>query len=172
MLRIEDLASIGFVRKTHGYKGHLKIQIELEEAGDLETEQLFIIIDEKPVPFFIEELSGTTDLWIVKLEDVDSEISAREFVNCRVCVLNDLLDHIPVTQSHINIIGFKVWDENLGELGIVTDYIERNFQDLIEMKYQNQVHLIPSDENIIHEIDYPNKIIRVHLPEGLLDIND
>jgi 16S rRNA processing protein RimM len=172
MLRIEDLAAIGFVRKTHGYKGHLKIQIELEAAGEIETEQLFILIDEKPVPFFIEELSGTTDLWLVKLEDVGSETEARELVNAKVCILKDLIVDLPVTAQMIDIVGYTLSDQNLGIIGVVTDYIERNIQDLIEMKVGPHKHLIPVNENIIRRIDHPHKIIFVNLPEGLLNIND
>lgn len=172
MLRIEDLAAIGYVRKTHGYKGHLKIQIELEAAGEIETEQLFIIIDEKPVPFFIEELSGTTDLWLVKLEDVDNETEARELVNAKVCILKDLIADLPVTAQMIDIVGYTMSDQNLGIIGVVTDYIERNIQDLIEIKVGPHTHLIPVDENIIQRIDHSHKIIFVNLPEGLLNIND
>lgn len=172
MLRTEDLAAIGFVRKTHGYKGHLKIQIELEEAGDLETEQLFIMIDEKPVPFFIEEMSGTVDLWIVKLEDVDSETEARSLLNAKVCIFKDELGEIPVTQGLLNIVGYEIVDAELGKLGVVSEYIERNIQDLIEMNYAGRTHLIPFDEHIIKEIDPHNKFILVHLPEGLLQINE
>jgi 16S rRNA processing protein RimM len=172
MLRIEDLAAIGFVRKTHGFKGHLKIQIELEAAGEIETEQLFILIDEKPVPFFIEELSGTTDLWLVKLQDIDSETEARDLVNAKVCILNDLIADLPVTAQMIDIVGYSISDENLGILGVVSDYIERNIQDLIEMKIGSHTHLIPVDGNIIQRIDHPHKIIFVNLPEGLLNIND
>ena len=171
MLRLQDLAYIGVVKKTHGFKGQLKISITTPEAEDLETEQLFILIDEKPVPFFIEDISGTTDVWIVKLEDCNPEAEALGLFNCKVYVLKSLLPENLVDTKAIPLIGYRINDHTLGTLGLVTDYIERPVQDLIVMEWQNNEHYIPVDKDIIHLIKHDKKEILVNLPEGLLNLN-
>lgn len=170
MLRLNDLAIIGFVRKTHGYKGHIKIQIDVPEAGEIETEQLFLLIDGKPVPFFIEEISGTTDLWLVKLEDIDADEKASELVNAKVLVFKT---ELPELESTVNtdFTGFKIIDNQLGELGLITEQIERPLQDLLLMRFNGEDHYLPLDEDLIENIDDKDRIIYMNLPDGLLSIN-
>jgi 16S rRNA processing protein RimM len=171
MLRLQDLAYIGVVKKTHGFKGQLKISINTPEAEELDTEQIFILIDEKPVPFFVEDISGTTAVWIVKLEDCNSEQEALEYFNCKVYVLKSLLPDNLIDTKAIPLIGYQVIDNELGTLGLVTDYIERPAQDLIVMNWQDEEHYIPVDKSIIQIIKHNKKEILVILPEGLLNLN-
>ena len=171
MLRLQDLAYIGVVKKTHGFKGQLKISIETPEAEELETEQLFILIDEKPVPFFIEDISGTTDVWIVKLEDIHSEAEGLPYFNCKVYVLRSLLPENLVDTKALPLLEYQIIDNTLGKLGIVTDYINRPVQDLLVMNWQDSEHYIPIDKSIIQLIKHDKREIFVNLPDGLLNLN-
>lgn len=171
MLQLSDLAPIGFIRKTHGFKGQVKISI-YPEAEDLDPDFVMLKIEGKPVPFEVEEISGLSDDWTVKLADINDDQTARLYLNCTVMVPKDLVDTPAIPRDISGIVGFRIVDEKLGPLGIITDFIPRPEQALIEMSFQNNTHLIPVHPDIIVNIDDQKKEVHTDLPEGLLSVVD
>jgi 16S rRNA processing protein RimM len=172
MLRLDDLIQIGFIKKAHGYKGQVKLQITLPAAEELETEHVFLEIEGKPVPFFIEDISGPEDQWIVMFEGVGDEEKARQIVGSKVYVASDLFPDLDRKAEVSVFIGMKVHDSNLGELGTITAIIEKTGQDLLEMEFNNKIILIPFAEELITKVDVTKKILFVNLPDGLMDLAD
>lgn len=171
MLLLSELAPIGVIRKTHGFKGEVKISI-YPEAEELEPEFLMLKIEGKPVPFKVAQISGMSDDWTVKFEDINDDQTARRYLNCTVLVPKDEIDAPDIPHDISGIIGFQIADRNLGNLGVITDFIPRQEQPLIEMQYLNQVHLIPVHPDIILQIDDQKKVVHTNLPDGLLSVLD
>jgi 16S rRNA processing protein RimM len=172
MLRLEDLVSIGYIKKAHGYKGQVRIQITLPEAEEIETEHVFLKIDGKPVPFFIVDISGPMDQWIVQLDGVKNEDAAKKLTGAQVYLEMNLFAgkdlHIPTSV----LIGMQVHDMNLGKLGLISNIIEKTGQDLLEMEFKGTSFLIPFVPELIMKVDKAKKNLLVNLPEGLLEIGD
>lgn len=167
---MDNLAYVGFIKKTHGFKGVVKITIEDNPRLLKITEPLMLLINKKPVPFFIEELSVNSGEALVKFEDINSSEQADE--------LNGLQVYIevkgkkkPAAKSISDIAGFKLMDAELGDIGIVNALIPKPGQDLMEVQYQNTTILIPLVDDFIVDVDLRKKIIYTQLPAGLIDIN-
>lgn len=173
MLQPDNVTVVGHVSKSHGFKGELKVTITHTGAEDLETEWVFLMIDQKPVPFFVEDIrfSGQSN-WILKLEDVDTETEADKLKGIEVAVSTDILPDEDPTPAQM-IMNFEVIDEQHGHLGKITDFLDHGFQQLLKIETEEgREVMIPFVDQIVLGIDPERQEIRVNLPEGLLDVNN
>ena len=74
MISEKDIVHVGRTQKPYGIRGEIIILFSRVEYAEADSEYYFLMIDGIPVPFFVEELSYTTDVSArVKFEDVDDE---------------------------------------------------------------------------------------------------
>jgi len=171
-MKLDQCFQLGMVLKPHGLKGELYISLDTDYPEDYaEMESVFLSQNGKLVPFFIERIQLKNKEALVKFEDIDSKESA---LNLRGSTL-----HLPLTQLpeltgnqfyFHEIDGFKVFDVQKGELGIVKEVFEAGHQDLIGMEYQGKEVLIPINDDVILNVNREESSIEVNLPEGLLEL--
>lgn len=166
----ENLVHVGFVLKPHGYQGNIKVSLLREEAQDIQTEWVMLIIDNKPVPFFVTEISGHRNEWMLKLEDIDSDEDAKPLQGKQVYVPAKLLPNID-QNSIASLLGYDLIDDSLGHLGSIESEFESAKQHFITINYQDQEVMIPNVSEILYHIDFNKKQVFSKIPEGLLDIN-
>jgi 16S rRNA processing protein RimM len=79
MIRLEEIAPIGVFGKTHGIKGEINLELNID--FDLEdTPYIIVDIDGIFVPFFIDEYRYKTDTTaLVLFENITSEERIRPF---------------------------------------------------------------------------------------------
>ncbi len=162
----KDFIVAGVVEKIHGTKGGLRLSIEQKIKI---KEWVFIEINNKPVPFFIESISGNDDHRIVQLQDIENPKEAQRFVG------NTIL--VPITKTSrktkkvdLDIINFLLIDETHGELGKVEDVEELPQQLIIHTTFKGKELLIPAVDEFILEISAKKKTIYLSLPDGILDL--
>lgn len=172
ILQPDDVTVVGRITKPHGYKGLLKIQLGRSGVEDLETEWVMLMIDQKPVPFFVVSWQAGEGFWIVGLEGIDNETKAGKLKNLDVALPSDMLPE--VTQSDAEkIVGFDVMDLSFNSLGCVTGTIDHGYQELIMVTGKDEKSfMIPFVEPIIAEIRFDDKQVIVDLPAGLIEINE
>ena len=61
-------------------------------------------------------------------------------------------------------------DTEKGMLGLVKEVFEAGHQDLIGMEYKGKEVLIPINDDVILNVDRDNALIKVSLPDGLLEL--
>jgi 16S rRNA processing protein RimM len=66
--------------------------------------------------------------------------------------------------------GFIVHDKTAGELGEIIEIHEYPQQFIAVVPYKFNEVLFPLNDDLILEIDEENEIVRVDLPEGLIDL--
>ena len=155
------LKKVGFIAGTHGYKGHLRLKIDPESL--INKEYLFILIEEKGVPFFIEDISDSN---IVKLKFIENMDDAQSCIGKEVAVETEALDpddEFGLTGFQINIIG----SPSKGIINSVDTYPQG---EMLNCTFEGKEVLIPFVEEWIDAIDVKTKVVQVSLPEGLLDI--
>jgi 16S rRNA processing protein RimM len=67
-------------------------------------------------------------------------------------------------------VGFEVVEENHGKIGTITDVDQSTENILFVIETDDDEILIPAVEEYITDIDHEKKIIRLRLPDGLLDL--
>ena len=66
--------------------------------------------------------------------------------------------------------GYTAVDENLGELGEITDIDESTINTLFVIESDGEEILVPAQEEFILGIDRENREIFFNLPEGLVSL--
>ncbi len=130
---------------------------------------LFIDIDGQRVPFFVEKFDLVSiDQAIVKLEFINSIEEAREVSGCEVYVEPATIStSLPTTNGFNVLVGYKAFDQDLGYLGKITDYVQHNINSILIVDYNGLELLIPAVDELIIKINHKEQSIHFQLPEGL-----
>lgn len=170
-MNFESCYQLGYVLKTHGLKGELVLVIDADNPQEYyEMESVFVEINKKLIPFFIDRIQLNGTKAIVKFEEVDSIDQAKGFKGVRIFLPLDVLPELEDGYYFHELIGFKVIDSNEGELGTISGVFDSGSQDLIAMQYQEKEVLIPLTDEVVTNVDKISKTIYTVLPDGLLDI--
>ena len=161
---------IGYVKNTHNLKGELIFNIKDFFINQFtETEQIFIYIDNLPVPFFIKQIKPHNNQFIVKLDDVNTIEKASELIGCKIFVDKQKLKNKNLNNLN-ELISRKVIDENNNTIGLVSNFLDYDKNNLLVVKSkEGKEILIPVNSDFIKSINSNNII--VNLPDGLIDLN-
>lgn len=158
----------GEVLKTFGTEGELLVKLGDTPLKDENIkEPLFVIIDGLWVPFFIKRFELKGKRAIIIFENMESESLAEELIGKKI--YSGILSDENNTTSELSVLaGFIVEDSEFGVLGKVTDVFDFPGNPCIEVETENGAIMIPLNGEV--KIIYRKKIIKTHIPEGLLDI--
>jgi len=155
---------IGSITSKHGYKGTVHIRWDDEDLIPEEGDFLFVVIDQKGVPFRILKMNSTAEL--VDLEFIDSEEKAKDILGYPVGLDQS---NIPENHFHTALEDFTLRDENSGFEGIISELKEFPGQLMLLVKCENREYLIPYVEDWIRETHIKSRTLIMELPEGLID---
>ena len=120
---LDDLPfiEIGHIRRSHGYKGHMRVFVDEIWQEDLYAQRfIFLEIDGYKVPFEITEISDHKDL-VIKLSTIESSEELRQYSQKKLYLLEKDIVHgkakLSQTGEKSLLIGMHIYDETLGDLG-------------------------------------------------------
>ena len=169
----DDCFYLGKIVSKFSFKGEVLIKLDSDNPEMYENmESVFVDYNNNLVPFFIERARlHKSDLLRVKFEDVDTEEDADDLMKAALYLPLDLLPELEEDQFYFHeIVGFKVQDLQKGDIGTLTAVNDSNAQTLFEINYNGKQILIPMNDQFIHKLDKPNKLLIVDTPEGLIDL--
>lgn len=171
-----NCVKIGFIRKPHGIQGELVIHFQEEFYETLEEyPTLFVEIDNLLVPYFISEDGlrfKSAESVIVQLDWVDSEKKAKELCGLSVFVNQNEVISPDDNISPNALIGFRLYDVELGFVGEILDISDFAGNLLLEVEYQGKEALVPLNEDLIVRLDEDAREIEMQLPSGLFDLDE
>jgi 16S rRNA processing protein RimM len=172
MINKDNCILLGTLTKPHGTRGSLIVRFSGLKAEDIKKRGLvFVEIDGLPVPFFIESFQEKTeDTVILKIEGIDTENKAREFLGYPVYVMKDQIRIKQASKKIQDIRGYQVIDRNLGFIGFAEEVVEMTKNPLMSVINGDKEFLVPVHEDIILEVNDKERIIRIDAPEGLFDL--
>ncbi|MEL7122568.1 MAG: ribosome maturation factor RimM [Bacteroidota bacterium] len=170
----EATIHIGNLKKAYGLEGEIRVYIKDYHLEDLvNTEVVFVEIAGQKVPYFIEDVLEAGGI-LVKLEDVDSKEQATQLTNCQLYLRPS--DLVPDEEREMlslhsleQLIGYMIHDDDQA-VGAIEEIIEMPQHFLAQIQYQNREVLIPLHDELVVEIDSSQQILRMNLPEGLLEL--
>ena len=171
-MKLDQCFQLGMVLKPHGLKGELYISLDTDYPEDYrEMESVFLLQNGKLVPFFIERIQVKHKEALLKFEDVDDKEAALDLRGTTLHLPLTDLPELSGSQFYFHeISGFQIEDTEKGKLGVVKEVFEAGHQDLIGMEYKGKEVLIPINDDVILNVDRDNALIKVSLPEGLLEL--
>lgn len=164
---------LGQIIKTHGFEGVVTVKLEKSFIENIpEMESVFLIIEGKPVPFLISssEYPGGDILWL-SFDGYNSIHKIREFTQTSVFLTSK--KSTDKQQEDLALFKeYKVLSADDREIGIISDLIENPGQILLIITTrEGKETLIPFHPDLIIKTDRRKKIIKMDLPEGLIDLN-
>ena len=171
MIKKEEVFKIGIINKPHGVKGEVSFTFTDDNFDRVEDcDYLVLLLDGILVPFFIEEYRFRSDnVALVKFEGIDSTEKARTLTNVEVYYPVKFMDDQDEISSGNYFIGFRVEDIHYGCLGTVVDVDDATMNVLFVIENGDEEVLLPAHEEFILDIDRKKKILKVDIPDGLLD---
>jgi 16S rRNA processing protein RimM len=163
---------LGYIAKPHGVSGEVSAVFDVDFPENYKKlESVFVDVNNRLIPFFIEQITIAKNKAIIKFEDVDSAVQALELQSSTLYLPVDSLPPLTEDQFYFHeVIGFRVIDSNLGELGTIETFYNLPHQDLLAMSYKEKEVLIPVNDQIVKSVKRENKQLIVELPEGLLQV--
>ena len=172
-MKKEDCFYLGKIVKKYSFKGELLVNLDIDKP-QLYTniKSLFLDINNRLIPYFIKESQlHKSNLLRIKLEDINTESEAKELIRKKVYLPLNLLPKLVGNAFYYHeVLGFEIWDKDLGKVGILKGVNDQSSQALFEIERNGIEVLIPVHDEFIITIDRNKRIITVKTPPGLIDL--
>ena len=172
-MKKEDCFNLGKITRLFGTKGELTLLLDVDDPNEYAKLDFFYVdFDGEMVPFFIEKLTfRNNSTVIIKLMDHNDPQAAEGLINHLVYLPLDKLPKLNEDQFYFHeIIGYRVIDDVVGDIGFVKDVLELPMQELIQIEKDGKEILIPVADELIEKVDRKNKVLYISAPEGLIEI--
>ena len=168
---MEEYFEIGQIVNTSGLKGILKIKPftdDIKKFSNLKT--IYIKTKSGLTEFKIEQVRYVKNMVMLKLAGIDTVEEAEKYRNLYIKILRDQEEELEEGSYYVvDILGCKVNTDTNQELGKVVDVFQTGSNDVYVVKdEQGKQILLPAIKQVIKNVDVKNKIIIVHLLEGLV----
>ena len=168
---MEEYFEIGQIVNTSGLKGILKIKPftdDIKKFSNLKT--IYIKTKNDLTEFKIEQVRYVKNMVMLKLAGIDTVEEAEKYRNLYIKILRDQEEELEEGSYYVvDILGCKVNTDINQELGTVVDIFQTGSNDVYVVKdEQGKQILLPAIKDVIKNVDVKNKIIIVHLLEGLV----
>ena len=169
----DDFYYLGKVLKTFGNKGQVMVSLDVDDPEDyLEMESVFLDLGGERVPFFIETLElKHKRKAIIRFQDISTQEDAEVYIGLEMYLPVSSLPPLEGDQFYFHdVIGFKVIDSRLGNIGILEDILPLPHQSLMQINIGKREILIPLVDEIIQHVDRNTNTLFITAPEGLIEI--
>ncbi len=171
-MRKEDCYFLGKITRTHGLAGNVVLKLDTDQP-ELYNKlgSIFVEINGLLVPFFIEKQSwqkGDTKIMSFKNSTpalVEQSVGKNVFLP---------LSTLPVLSGkqfyYHEVVGFSLYDEADQLCGIIKEVNDQTAQHYFILNLEGKEIVIPIIKDWILELNRDDKIIKMQLPEGLMDV--
>ena len=168
----KDFFYFGKIIKTHGVKNEFQAILDINNPEYYENiEIIFIDIDNTLIPYFITNIRISGKQAIIELLDVDFNTITNLLVGSSIFLQNKLLPKLPENKFHSHEIeGFTVYDKEKGNIGIIEEVVDMEYQEILKINFDDKEILIPVVDDIVKKVDKKKRRIEIEAPDGLIDI--
>ncbi len=169
---MQDLIEVGYIKKTHGYKGDVRIIIYDDVYIPDKVDVFFLTVKDEKVPFFVDAMNQILDNeYIIHLEEMTTKEIAQPYKASKIFLPKNLVEKANnVNDDAHELIGYAVEDLQHGKIGVVTDVYDLPQQEMLAVSFGSKEVLIPLRMELIHLMQPDKKLIIFDLPDGLLEL--
>ena len=164
----KEFIDIGEIINTHGLRGEVKVYPRCDYPEFFEEIPGLYLKSETYLK--ITGVKYHKNTVILKFRGINTVEEAEKLRGEVVYVEKSIFDDLPDgTYLIADIIGLEVFEDDTS-YGKITDCIQTGSNDvyIVEDESKNQI-LIPALKDVIKEVNINEGIMKVKLPEGLLD---
>ena len=170
---MEQKLQVGIITATHGLKGEVKVYPTTDDPGRFRRLKKVILDNGKvSVDLEIESVKYFKQFVILKFKGLDDIEQVEKYRKASLFVTRDNAVRLKKDEFFIaDLIDMKVVNEDGSPLGTLRDVITTGANDVYEVALsEGGAVLIPAIKECILEVDVENAVMKVHLLEGLLDL--
>ena len=167
-----DLVAIAKIAKPRGLRGEVSADILTDfpdRFEDLET-VIALLPDGDRRELKIEDFRFHQSRILLKFGGIDSIEAAEGLRNAEICIPET--ETVALEENEFydwELVNCKVETIEDETIGVVKELMRTGGTEILVVEGREKDFLIPFAETICTEIDIENKLIRVDLPEGLLE---
>lgn len=169
---MEDLLQVGAITSTHGVRGEVKVFPTTDDVKrfsklkevELETPTGTTTLHIKGVKYFKQ-------FAILKFEEYDSLNDVESIKGRKLFVTRKNAVKLQKDEYFIaDLIGMKVVDPDMQAEGELTDVLQTGANDVYDITLSDgRNFLLPAIADCIKKVDMKERVITIHILEGLLD---
>jgi len=171
-MRKEDCYFLGKITRRHGLAGNVILKLDTDQPELYnKLESIFVEINGLLVPFFIEKSSWSKlDALNIAFKN-SSEALVDQSLGKNVYLPLDTLPKLSGKQFYYHeIIGFEILDQDNNHCGVIRSVNDQTAQNYFVTNLDGKEVVIPIIKDWILEVDREERLIKMQLPEGLIDV--
>lgn len=180
MILSEQLIEVGYITKLHGLKGEMVVNVTDPVFDDVKKcPYLVCELDGIYVPFFIQNYRFRSDTsTLLTFEDIDTQEKAQPFCGLtlyfdrRCFTKQEAKDYDTAVEEERGYIGYQLIDTELGTIGEITGIDDQTANVLFLVDRDGEEIMIPAADDLVEAIDDEARTILMHLPVGLINMDD
>ena len=169
----DDCFYFGYIVKPVGYEGYFAVKAETDNIHNYSNlKSIFIDLNGTLTPFFIAsaQIKDKEIIWL-KADGFNTSDDIQALIRKEIYLPLNLLPALKGNKFYYHeIVGFKVFDQVHGEIGIIKDVIELPHQTILQIMKDYTEILVPLNNDILKEVNRENKTLNINAPEGLIEI--
>lgn len=166
------LYAVGKIAKAFGIRGEVIVRPLTDSATRFKKlSKVFVgLVEANAVASEIDRVRVSARGVRVKLAGVNDRTAAETLVGSLIFV--DEQHRISLSRERYfvhDVIGLTVLDDDGAELGTVKDVLKLPAHDVYVVENAGREIMVPAVKEFIRSIDMKNKLMRVHLIEGMVE---
>lgn len=161
--------AIGFLRRPHGVMGEIIMDLHTDFPDRIKPGRK-VYIGEKHDTFTIGSVRAHGNGLLIKLLGFDSPETAGRFRNQWMYVKSSEVPPLPEGRYYKHeLIGLTVTTDAGEKLGVLKEVLETGANDVyVVVKEDGKEILLPAIPDVVLDVDMTDKVIKVHIIDGLL----
>jgi 16S rRNA processing protein RimM len=169
----DKLFRVGKIVNTHGIKGEVRVIsiTDFPEERFKPGAKLILKSNSGQKEFEIESSRKHKNFTLVKFKGYDNINDVEQYKSYELFTTDEIKPELSDGEfMYSQIIGLTVIDEQLGEIGKVTEIMELGPNDVwvVKSRKYDEV-LIPYIKDVVKKVDLEAGKIEVDIPDGLID---
>lgn len=173
-IKIEDCLRVGTFVNTHGVRGEIKVYPHTDDVNRFsDLDYVYMETKEGLYKCDIASVRYFKNMAIVKFRGTDNINDIEKYKGSDLYVTRE--QAVPLEENEYficDVIGSEVISDEGVKIGQVKDVMQTGANDVYIVGTESgEEILIPVIPQCVLELDFENKIVHVHMLEGLMEMN-
>ena len=169
---MENILQIGAITTSHGVKGEVKVFPMTDDVNRFKKLKTVILqYKNENMELNVESVKFFKNMVILKFKEYSDINDILRFKGCGLFVTRENAVKLKKDEYFIaDLIGMDIFDETDKKIGVLKDVIATGANDVYEIDLDDgRPLLLPAIKECVLKVDVDEKIMKIHILEGLLD---